>query len=132
MANDDAGRGTNTPDASQPAVIDVDLRFVPAKALAPDDDDADVAALRRALESVLGRDFERRLGRLEPRMLEWLSDPERAAAFALDPAGALERLGGPVEPELIAALRRAGALLQTPTPPTSVRIRFTGARSEPR
>jgi hypothetical protein len=67
------------------------------------------------------------LQRAEARMLEWLADPERAAAFALDPLGALERLDAPVEPELIKALRSMSASLATRVRSIEARIRLAGA-----
>src|SRR4051812_9739419 len=95
----------------EPPQIDVRLHYAPAGPREREETDQLSRAIYAALDAAGGPALEARLQLAEPRMLEWLADPERAAAFALDPLGALERLDAPVEPELIAALRRMSTAL---------------------
>jgi hypothetical protein len=126
----DSGPGldqTTTDDLT----LDVEVRLAPAGAFPPADDDETTIEVRKALEETLGPDFEKHLAEVEPRMLEWLSDPERALAFAIDPVDALARLDPPLDRELVEALRKAASMIEPP-PRTGpkVRVRLTGAGVE--
>jgi hypothetical protein len=112
--------------------LDVELRFAPAEVFPPvEDDDETFVQVRRALEETLGPEFQKHLAEDEDRVLEWLSDPERAIAFAVDPLEALERLDPPLERGLVEAIRRAASMLEPPPRlPRNVRVRLIGARVE--
>ena len=112
--------------------LDVQVRFAPAETLQKGDDDDATVQVRKALEEVLGPDYQKHLAEPEPRMLEWLSDPERALAFAIDPIDALRRLDPPLDGALVDALAKAASMIEPPprTTTTRVHIRLTGAEVE--
>jgi len=118
--------------AQQPPRVDVELRFAAAAERDRDGENELARAIFAALDAAGGRDLEARLKRAEPRMLEWLADPERAGAFALDPLGALERLDAPVEPELIEALRNMSATLAAHAERPDALVRLVGVHVESR
>jgi hypothetical protein len=114
----------------QPPRVDVDLRFAPAGGRNPDEKQELAQAIYAALDAAGGPRLETRLKRAEPRMLEWLADPEHAAAFALDPLGALDRLNAPVEPELIEALKAMSAALSAHAQRPDALMRLVGTGVE--
>jgi hypothetical protein len=120
--------------AEQPPRVDVELRFTPAAVRTRDEENDFARAIYAALDAAGGKRLEARLRRAEPAMLEWLSKPETAAAFALDPLGALERLDAPVEPDLIEALRAMSAALATRAerPDALLRLVDAGVQEPPR
>jgi hypothetical protein len=123
--------GLRPPDEApaEGLTFDVELQFAPAEGFAPgEDEDETLAQVHRALEEILGPDFEKGLTEDEARMLDWLGDPERAFAFAIDPLNALERFDPPLDRELVDALRRAASMLEPPPRRArNVRVRLTGA-----
>ena len=121
--------GRTAPEA---LTLDVQLVFAPAETLQPGDDDDASFQVRKALEELLGPDYQKHLAESEPKMLEWLSDPERALAFAIDPIDALTRLDPPLDRALVEALAKAASMMQPPprATTTDVRIRLTGAEVE--
>jgi hypothetical protein len=111
--------------------VDVEFRISPAGAFPAAKDDETLAGVRSALEKTLGPDFEKHLAENEARMLEWLGDPERAFAFAMDPLDALRRLDPPLDRGLVEALAEAASMLEPPPrPPRNVRVRLNDVSVE--